>query len=73
MEESVLLDDLFIKLLCVQAKFNKNMEDLARSMKLNKSELLVLFDVLKHPLTSLNEICQRTGIKKVMVQELLIN
>lgn len=55
---------IFKSLLSVQFKLNTNLEKIAGTMNINRTELLVLLDVIDYPDTSLNDLCQRKGIKK---------
>lgn len=63
--------DLFHIFLKVQSKFNASLENFAASLELNKSELLLLLDVIDNPKTSLNDVCKRKGLKKSAASKLI--
>lgn len=65
------LQGLFRTLLDVRSKFDENLEALAQQMNVNKSELLVLLDVMDHPSTSLSDVCRRNGLKKSAASKLV--
>ncbi len=71
MQRNESIQSVFKEFLLLRSRFEKNVEALAETMDLNKSELLLILDLIEHPDTSLNEACQRLGLKKSAASKLV--
>lgn len=65
------MQSLFGNFLQLRSLFDQQLENLAESMDMNRSELLVVLDVMEHPDTSLNDLCIRCGLKKSAASKLI--
>lgn len=63
--------NLFKSVIELKKQIDNNLEELAKSMRITSSELLVLLDVQLYPNTSLVDLCNRTGLKKSAVSKMI--
>ncbi|AMC93594.1 hypothetical protein AOC36_06225 [Erysipelothrix larvae] len=67
------LTTIFDALLEITGKMNQRIEKQSKALGYTAKEYLVLLDVLTHPGTSQNAMCERLGIKKSAASKLLRN
>lgn len=65
------LDRLYDQLLLVTKALSIKFEDAAKDTGFNRSEFIIIRDILDHPLTTQQKICERTGLKKSSVSKTL--
>lgn len=58
------LDVIYTKLLHIHQLMNTNLADQARSFGHSTSEYVILLDVMTHPNSDLNALCERLGMKR---------
>lgn len=64
MDNNKLLDDLFDKMLLVSKHMLTSLEEESETLGYNKTEYLIISDIIEHQHTTAQEISERTGIKK---------
>lgn len=64
MDKNKLLDDLFDKMLLVSKNMLTSLEEESVTLGYNKTEYLIISDIIEHQYTTAQEISERTGIKK---------
>lgn len=65
------LDRLYDQLLLVTKALTLKFESFAKATGYNRSEFIIIRDILDHPLTTQQKICERTGLKKSSVSKTL--
>lgn len=67
--KETLLFELYDHLLWVSEAMNRKVSMLAQQQGFSATELKIVMDIITHPNSCLNSVCQRTGMKKSLVSK----